>query len=294
MQPIETLPIDRWEGPFDSQLRRQAVAALETGCVLFCPRLAFALETAEHQLLASASADVHAKNISYDPATGRCKGAALGEAAVALAAVLRRFGDQAQALLTGLAPFYAPGMERARASFRPIEIAGRALPWRKDDRRLHVDAFPSRPARGRRILRVFSNADPGGAPRSWRIGEPFEPHAIRFLPRVRGPLPGQAALLALLGVTHGMRSDYDHFMLGLHDAAKHDAAYQAEAPATNIDFPAGSSWVVFTDQVPHAALGGRWAFEQTFHLDPAVMAQPELAPLAVLRRLTRRQLVEAA
>jgi len=40
-------------------------------------------------------------------------------------------------------------------------------------RLLHIDAFPSRPMHGRRILRFFANVAPD-APRHWRVGEPFE------------------------------------------------------------------------------------------------------------------------
>ena len=57
--------------------------------------------------------------------------------------------------------------------------------WRADDRRLHVDAFPSRPNYGERILRVFTNVNPDGEPRVWRVGEPFEAVARRFLPRAK-------------------------------------------------------------------------------------------------------------
>jgi len=293
MSPIETLQIDRWTGPFDGDVRRQAVSALESGQVVFLPRLAFAMSPEERELLTGVGTDGQArKNVSYDPATGQCKADTPGEAGMAsLAAILERFGQQAEALLTALAPGYAPGLERARASFRPNEVADRSLSWRKDDRRLHVDAFPSRPVRGRRILRVFSNIDPEGTPRRWRLGEPFEQHAARFLPRLRAAPPGQAWLLAKLGVTRGMQSRYDQLMLALHDAAKRDEAYQAEPPAAVFEFPAGSSWMVYTDQAPHGALAGRFALEQTFHLDPAAMAEPQTAPVAVLERLTGRVLV---
>jgi hypothetical protein len=291
MHVLEMLPVERWAGPFGPDLQRRAVDALEAGRVLFFPRLAFDLDEAERALLAAATADGRSKNVSFDPATGACKGTAVPEEQQPrLAAVMRRFGDQASTLLGNLVPRYAPGLERARTSFRPAEIAGRDMPWRKDDRRLHVDAFPSRPTRGRRILRVFCNADPSGAARQWHVGEPFEAHARRFLPGLRGPLPGSAALIGLVGLTRGRRSRYDHFMLGLHDAAKRDDAYQATAPREMVDFPAGSTWVVYTDQVPHAALAGRDAFEQTFHLDPAVMADPARAPLRILERLTERAL----
>jgi hypothetical protein len=48
---------------------------------------------------------------------------------------------------------------------------------------LHVDAFPSRPIRGERILRVFTNIHPDSTQaRVWRVGEPFEDIARRYLP----------------------------------------------------------------------------------------------------------------
>ena len=58
-----------------------------------------------------------------------------------------------------------PYVKRARTSYRPQPAVGRDVSWRKDDSRLHVDAFPSRPNRGERILRVFSNVNPDRGPR---------------------------------------------------------------------------------------------------------------------------------
>jgi hypothetical protein len=205
--------------------------------------------------------------------------------------MMRRFAACAMRLVTGLLPGYAPVLERARTSFRPAEIAGRAYSPRHDDRLLHVDAFPTRPMAGRRILRVFSNVAPDGAPREWRVGEPFPDFARAFLPRVKPPLPGSARALQLLGLTKGRRSAYDHIMLGLHDAGKLDAAYQADGPKAEVSFPAGTTWLCFTDQVLHAALAGHCALEQTFHVPVAALAYPERAPLRVLERLAGRVLV---
>ena len=87
---------------------------------------------------------------------------------------------------------------------------------------MHVDAFPSRPNYGERILRVFTNVNPDGAPRVWRVGEPFEDMAKRFLPRIKPQMPGAAWLMNLLHVTKSPRSEYDHLMLHLHDAMKAD------------------------------------------------------------------------
>jgi len=57
-----------------------------------------------------------------------------------------------------------------------------------------------------------------------------------------------------------------------------------------VAFPAGATWLCFTDQVLHAALSGHSALEQTFHLPVDAMARPERSPLRVLERLTGRVL----
>jgi hypothetical protein len=297
MSGVVVLPLDHWSGPFDPALRQRALAELEAGRLLLFPTLEFALDPAELMSVRAATAEAAerktGKNVSYDPATGTCKSGPLSDALAApLAEPMARFCRLAEALVSELCPGYAPGLERGRTSFRPVEIEGRELPWRKDDRRLHVDAFPSRPVRGRRILRVFSNADPFGRPRRWRIGEAFEAHARRFLPRLPRTSRSRALLLSRLGLTRGTQAPYDQLMLALHDASKRDDAYQASPPDAQLqDFPAGSTWIVYTDQTPHAALAGSCAFEQTFYVDPEVMTDPDSTPLAVLHRLSGRRLV---
>jgi hypothetical protein len=290
-EPALTLPIESWEGPFEPAAQAAALAALEAGQVLVLPRLPFRLGGPEQALLTAGALDASRKNISLDPASGACHGTGLtGEALARLSAMLDRFGRQSEGLLRGLLPGYAPALERARTSFRPAEIAGRAYAPRKDDKRLHVDAFPTRPMRGRRILRVFANIAPDGTPRAWRVGEPFGDFAAKFLPRVRPGLPGEAWAMERLGLTRGRRAPYDFLMLRLHDAAKLDTAYQAGAPVAELTFAPGTTWLCFTDAVLHAAMAGRLALEQTFHIPVEAMARPELAPLRVLENLTGRPL----
>src|SRR5262249_61053742 len=130
---------------------------------------------------------------------------------------------------------------RARTSFRPVEIEGRLSSWRKDDSRLHVDSFPSSPTGGKRILRVFSNVNPEGRSRVWRVGEPFEQMARRFLPGIKRPLPGSSIFLRLLGITKSPRTEYDHIMLQLHDHMKADERYKKEVEQLRQEFPAGST-----------------------------------------------------
>ena len=288
---LETLPTAAWDGPFPPGLQRHATDALEAGRVLVLPALRFDVAEAEQRFLNPSSLGGNRKNISLDPASGRLGNSALApKDAAALAAMMQRFADGALRLVTGLLPGYAPELERARTSFRPAEIEGRTYSPRHDDRLLHVDAFPTRPMAGRRILRMFCNVAPDGAPRAWRVGEPFADFARAFLPRVRAPLPGSAPMLQLLGLTKGRRSAYDHIMLGLHDAGKLDASYQTDGPKADVSFAAGSTWLCFTDQVLHAALAGHCALEQTFHVPVAAMAHPEQAPIRVLERLAGRAL----
>ena len=198
--------------------------------------------------------------------------------------MVTRFADGAASLVTTLFPRYAPYVTRARTSFRPQPAVGRDVSWRKDDSRLHVDAFPSRPNHGERILRVFTNVNPA-EPRVWRVGEGFEAMAKTLLPRIRRALPGSSAVLAALHVTKGRRSDYDHLMLNLHDRAKEDMTYQQECEQRVVEFAPGTTWLCFSDQVMHAAVSGQYMLEQTIHLPVSALYDPQRAPLAILERL---------
>jgi hypothetical protein len=285
------VPLADWYGRLAAPMREAAVSAVETGDVLFFPRLAFLLQPEEHRFLTVNCSDGKHKNISFDRATGRISGArGSSEDRAALAAMISRFADGAHALCKELFAQCEPPPRIMRTSYRPFPTHERATSWRKDDRRLHVDAFPSRPNRGERILRVFSNVHPEGAPRIWYVGEPFEAVARRFWPRLRPPLPGTARLLAAVGVTKGVRTAYDHCMLQLHDAMKRDVAYQRDAPRREVAFPGGSTWVCFSDQVSHAAVRGQYMLEQTLQVPVEAQHDPARSPLRVLERLARRTL----
>jgi hypothetical protein len=287
---VTTLALRSWDAQATEADQASAVAALEMGHVLYLPDLAFAMRDEERVFLSARYADPSSKNVSFSPITDELRG--LGDASrpeerARLAAMMARYARVARCLFDCLLPRYEPFLETGRTSFRPAEIAGRAAPsYRKDDTRLHVDAFPSSPVRGKRILRMFSNVSPDGKEREWRVGEPFEAVARRFVSRIRPPLRGSATLLRLLHVTRGRRAAYDHFMLGLHNRMKVDSAYQNGSPQTDVRFAPGSTWIVFTDQVPHAALAGQHAFEQTFYLPVSAMAIPDQSPLRVLEKLT--------
>jgi hypothetical protein len=205
--------------------------------------------------------------------------------------MMARYAMVTRQLLEGLLPSYRAHLRQARTSFRPAEVEHRPQSPKKDDRLLHTDAFPSRPTCGARILRVFTNVNPSGRDRVWKVGEPFANMAAQFLPRTARAWPGSAWLLAQLRITKGRRTHYDHAMLQLHDRVKADQGYQREVPQVRVAFAPGSTWVVFTDQVLHAALAGQYLFEQTYHLPVSAQRWPELSPLRTLERLSGHALV---
>ena len=265
--------------------------ALEEGKLLYFPTISFQTLPSEQRLFTPAIRDARSRNISLD-AQGTLKGAAADdETKAALAAMMARFRGQAETLLAALCPTYTGAFKRGPVSFRPSLVETRKQSWRADDRRLHVDAFPSRPNRGERLLRVFSNVHPAGVDRVWRVGEPFEQLARRFLPRLPAYSPLKARALNTMGVTKSLRSEYDHLMLALHDAMKQDAAYQREAPQESVSFAAGSSWVCFSDQISHAAMSGQYLLELTVQLPPDRQFDAGACPLAILTRLIGRPLV---
>jgi len=270
------------------------IAALEAGKVLYFPNFAehaFKLQKDEGVLLREDIRDPKSRNISLD-ASGNLKGAAGDEATqTMLAGMIGRFRAEAEGLLGRIVPRYSEHLRRGAVSFRPSRVETRVQSWRADDRRLHVDAFPSRPNRGERLLRVFTNVNPDGVPRVWRVGEPFEQVAARFLPRAKPYVAWQAKALNALGVTKSLRTEYDHLMLQLHDGMKSDLDYQKNAPQVTFGFPPGSAWICFSDQASHAAMSGQYMLEHTLQLSPTVQYDRDSSPLAILTRLRGHPLV---
>jgi hypothetical protein len=127
----------------------------------------------------------------------------------------------------------------------------------------------------------------------WTSGGTFEELAARFasssglLARARRRGPGGALrrLARAAGLPVPVRSPYDRFMLSFHHYLKENRAFQDEGGKATLFFPAGSTWMVFTDMVSHAVLTGRYALEQTFIVSLETMALPEKAPFAILERI---------
>jgi hypothetical protein len=245
-----------------------------------------------------------AKNISYDSSTGRLEGYESSPGnTLKLQRLMAEFAESiSQVALKMLSP-YREHLQMDLTSFRPIEEQERVLPTRSRNDLIHVDAFPSRPALGRRILRFFTNLH-FSMPRVWATSESFERLANRMAfdaglaqyaagrrrmaQRIRQVLIATSPLQRRRSVD---RSRYDRFMLRFHDYLKMNANFQASCPKERFEFPPGSTWAAFTDAVPHAVLSGQCAVEQTFFLPVAAMLCPRKSPLRILEAIAGSSLV---
>jgi hypothetical protein len=286
-------PLAEWQG---QSPRPDLQSVIERGGVVVCPRLSFTIGDAERTLFDASLADAQRKSIYVRAGREGIAGTtAAGGTQVALSRLIARYAGSAHALVDGLFPGYRAASHATGTSFRPRAIgdvsSGKALSWRKDDTRMHVDAFPSNPTHGARILRVFTNVHPDALPRGWRVGERFTTMAARFLPKARALPPGAAWLMNTVGITKRPRSPYDQLMLQLHDLAKADLDYQRTSPQRAVDFMPGTTWICFSDQVMHAAMSGQFLLEQTYRLPLAVIDDVDASPLRVLERLTGHALL---
>src|SRR5580765_7978860 len=155
---------------------------LERGKVLFFGHVPFDFPDADREFLLSqkqTGSRFH-KNISYRPGKDILKGVDDNSPdRERMNAIMRNFSAAvAQFVSRFLAP-YAGKMKLDFASFRPLEEQGRDLPLHKRNDLLHVDAFPTRPTHGGRILRVFANINPSVG-RVWNVGEPFHDFLPKF------------------------------------------------------------------------------------------------------------------
>ena len=280
--------------------------ALEDGNVLFFPRTPFELPETDRNFLLGihlTGAGYH-KNIAYRPGADKVTGFAKSAAADVerLRRVMRDYSAQAVQFLAELLPRYAAAWHVDFASFRPQEEEGRDLPMKKRNDLLHTDAFPTRPTRGDMILRVFTNIHPSKE-RVWVVSDPFASLAPKHakeagLQRIAGeaasPLApirqGFVRALRAAGLPLTDRTPYDRFMLGFHDYLKFNRHYQQNCPKYRMEFPPGSTWMVFTDVVPHSVLSGQAALEQTVIVSRASLASPQNAPVAILESLSRARL----
>ena len=252
MAPLSQITDYKFPGGWSSDAASRSADAchrLERGEILLFSSIPFDLPK-EHQefLLAQKQADSHFhKNISYRPKSDEIRGVERhgkdDSAHQQLQSIMRNYSDEVTRFVKNLLTPYARSIALDFASFRPLEEHGRDLPLKKRNDLLHVDAFPTRPTRGARILRVFTNINPAES-RKWLTGAPFHELAPRFaekagLPecaysansvtgKVRG---GIVKAIHSVGLPLPDRSGYDRFMLHFHDWLKENSAYQEEERA---------------------------------------------------------------
>ena len=267
---------------------------LERGEVIYYPKCPFSLpEGSERQFLLEQQLGgrVH-KNIGYDPAMHKVSGY-LRTSSLQEERLRKLFADFSQAAsqwLSGVLPRYARSWRPDRVSFRPEEESTRKLRLTARNDLLHVDAFPSRPTNGCRILRLFANVNPT-EPRVWVTSDAFPRLFERF--GKKAGLPGTGSgwmgdmvqgFVRLFRPGKSRRSPYDSFMLRFHNFLKSNSQFQDKCTKRIWSFPPGSAWMVMTDTCSHAALRGRFALEHSYFVTPQSLALPQISPAALLEQ----------
>lgn len=295
-QNIDDYTVNGWTAAGDFLWRaRHYCSELEKGQILFFPAPPFSLPAADVDFLVSlrpSDSRLH-KNISYRPEQDLLRGFSDAANEPRVHGIMRNYAAEVKNFVsTFLAP-YAGKFQTDYASFRPLEEEGRDLPLHKKNDLLHVDAFPSRPTRGGRILRVFTNVHPSKE-RVWVVGPRFpelaagfaEPAGLSKFAAASGTLRGWKRGLGSLGLPVADRAPYDKFMLHFHDWLKENTAFQVTKEGKQeLRFPPLATWLVFTDGVPHAALSGQFAMEQTFIIPVNALVTPEVSPIRVLEKI---------
>jgi hypothetical protein len=294
-------------GKSSSDQQAQAwCALLEAGEILYFPQTPIVIPDDDVAFLLGqqqTDSSLH-KNIAYKPNIDKLSGVdtktADAKAVARLQAIMRGYSRAATEFLTGFLTPYGANWTLDYASFRPQEEQGRDLALRKRNDLLHTDAFPTRPTHGARILRFFNNIHPSRT-RDWVVGDPFAEIVKQFAPAQIAPQPETAAgrLGKSLGRAVGLgaaipsikRTPYDDFMMRFHNFLKENGTFQAECAKYPYQFPAGSSWMVYTDTVPHAVMAGQYALEQTFLVRPEALVAPEHSPLRVLEGIAGAGLI---
>jgi len=288
---------------------REYYQHLEEGDILYFAESPFDLADDTRKFLLSqrqSGAGYH-KNIAYRPSQDRLTGLAKrgrGENE-RLHEIMRTYSQRLTQFLSELLPRYAEKWRLDFASFRPQEERGRRLRLRARNDLLHIDAFPTRPTNGDRILRIFTNLNPT-APRIWLTSETFESLARRFvgsaplrLPTRHPASPGRRLGRSLgqfarsIGLRTVDRPPYDEFMLRFHHYLKENREFQESCPKQRWEFPPHSTWLLFTDMVSHAVRAGQFALEHTFIVPRNALLLPHKAPVSILESLCGSSLTNA-
>jgi hypothetical protein len=295
-----------WANPAQAAERaRWCCEQLEEGRILYFDGIPYNFPEADRKFLLEqrqSDSRIH-KNISYRPRQDALRGSATDNPAdiARLHSIMRNFSEEITGLLSNVLTPYAAHWALDFASFRPEEEKGRDLSTHKRNDLLHVDAFPTRPTRGGRILRCFTNINPTRS-RNWLTTDRFPELAQKFakaagLDEIAKSGDSRGSFMNTLKKAMGLkvveRSPYDKFMLRFHDYLKENTEFQQTCNKIHIAFPPMATWMCYTDSVPHAVLSGQYALEQTFIIPVKALVLPEKSPIRILEKLAGRPLAMA-
>lgn len=285
-------PIRTTEGGIDPF---EICERLERGHIVWFEDAQFLLAEIDRDILMNLPVScLDRKNLSFSPQSGTVRGIRGRQHQLAAEEQMRRYSSKAIEFCSRILEPYRDSWRIDLTSFRPLEERARVLPQKQRNDLLHIDAYPKRPMHGARILRFFTNISPS-EDRVWLTGDPFHVLAEQawFQDVVRATARTSRAWwrcwlqegLHRVGIPFPNRSTYDRAMLRIHDWMKNDSGFREKCRAVVRRFPPGSSWAVFTDAVPHAALEGRFALEQSLAIPLKALLLPEVAPATVMERL---------
>jgi 3-deoxy-D-manno-oct-2-ulosonic acid (Kdo) hydroxylase len=253
--------------------------ALERGHIVHFPECPIDLPGAAEQdfLRQGLSAFLQSKNVSFYPDADKLSGLQAPAPVLARARdVLKGHSERVRRFLEREMPHFTRGWTAGTSSFRPLEEHGRGLSAHASNELIHVDAGAYGATHGDRILRFFVNLNPVRE-RVWiskgSFAELFHAHGAEAGVR-KGSLTPALPERALQGaVKLACRafpmarvldtSKYDRRMRRFHNWMKDTPAFQAP-PHQRFSFAPFSSWMVLTDGVSHACVGGQHALVDTF------------------------------
>lgn len=285
---------------------RKLCTHLELGNILYFPTCPFSFPQEDREFLLGQKQKkgAHRKNISYRPKSNKLTNISDPNQYERFQEIMRNFSQRSSIFMRKLLVPYGGKWELDYASFRPFQEKKRNLRIRARNDLLHIDAFPTRPMFGKRILRFFININPEKS-RKWITGENFA-SLVRKYGGTRNlpfPTPSEKPLftsivnlckksLQSLHFPIRKKSNYDYFMLQMHNFLKENTQFQEKGKKNYWEFPPGSCWAVFTDFVSHAALEGQYALEQTFLIAPHLLLVNENSPLQILEKISGYKMLE--
>jgi hypothetical protein len=234
------------ENPYQKDPNRYC-RELEKGNILVFPSIPFSFPQDEIEFLLEQrqGSSKGRKNIAYKPEIDRLSNHdGDSESQRRLKEILQKYSERVTRFLTELLEPYTKEWKLDYASFRPFQEKGRSLRLRARNDLLHVDAFPTRPLHGNRILRFFTNINPTTS-RDWITSEPFGALAEKFGGGNGVPFPKSVGYslydrtvrkiklsLRSFGLKKPLRSPYDGFMLRLHNFLKRMRIFKKIAKRT--------------------------------------------------------------